>query len=106
MNYIFPELQKSTLVYKGRRFWIIEIAGEDSFGGINGNDADYAFYDAQYQAIYGNGFYAKITRTHAGDFMVTPTTTHVDLSFAVGSLSELVKKLPREMEKYLKACFG
>lgn len=105
MKYTFPDIQSSSLAYKGRRFWIIEIAGEDTFGGISKNDADYAFYYTRYQALYGEGFYAAISTTDSGDFIVTPTTTHIDISFAVDSLSEVVKKLPGVMEEYLKACY-
>lgn len=105
MNYVFPDLQSSTLAYKGRRFWIIEIAEGDNFDSTTKEDADYIFYDAQYQAIYGAGLYANISKTDSNTYLVQPTTTHVDMSFEVDSLMDVVKTLPKVMESYLKTCF-
>ncbi|MCA9423293.1 MAG: hypothetical protein KC592_19900 [Nitrospira sp.] len=106
MPYTFPNLKNSSLAYKGRRFWIIEIAEGDNFDSITKEDADYIFYDAQYQAIYGAGLYAKISKTDSNKFLVQPTTTHVDMSFEVDTLRNVVKTLPKVMESYLQTCFG
>ena len=106
MKYTFPDTQNSSITYKGRRFWIIEIAEGDEFDLISKSDADYAFYDAKYEALYGCGFYAKISKTGSDGFWVTPTTTHVDLSYSVETLTEAVKTLPAGLEYYLETCGG
>ena len=52
MKYTYPDLKNSSLAYKGRRFWIIEIAEGDTFAAdMYWEDGDYIFYDALYQSI-------------------------------------------------------
>ena len=107
MKYTFPDLKNSSLAYKGRRFWIIEIAEGDTFASdMYWVDGDYIFYDALYQSLYGEGFIATISKSEAGGFAVSPIGTHVDMSYEVESLREVVRTLPKVMEGYLKTCYG
>lgn len=107
MKYTFPDLNNSSLAYKGRRFWIIEIAeGDTFFTHITKSDGDYIFYDALYQSLYGEGFIAVISKTDAGNFLVSPMSTHVDMSYKAESLREVARTLPKVMEDYLKTCYG
>jgi hypothetical protein len=107
MKYEFPDLKNSSLAYKGRRFWIIEIEEEDTFySDITKDDGDYIFYDALYHSLYGEGFIAVISKSKTGEFITKPLSTHVDMSFKAQSLREVVKRLPSVMEGYLTTCHG
>jgi hypothetical protein len=107
LKYSFPDIKNSSLAYKGRRFWIIEIANEDVFDdAFTKDDGDYIFYDAEYQRLYEQGFCAVISKTPSGTLLVTPTHTHVDMSYESESLKDVVRTLPKAMEEYLKTCFG
>ena len=107
MTYTFPDLKNSTLAYKGRRFWIIEIAEGDTFSSdITLADGDYVFYDALYESLYGEGFIATISKSEVNGFIVNPRGTHVDMSYDAGSIREVIRTLPKVLEDYLKTCYG
>lgn len=43
--YYIPVLGDNKIVYKGRRFWIVELSGNDNFEIMNKEDCDYVLYD-------------------------------------------------------------
>ena len=51
MKYSRPDIGENTLAYKGRRYWIIELAPGGEFDFVTQELGDYAMYDCLY-----NGF--------------------------------------------------
>lgn len=51
MRYITPPIGKHKIVYKGRRYLVIELAGEEPFEYVNKQLCDYVFYDKLLDAI-------------------------------------------------------
>ncbi len=43
--YIIPILGDNTIAYKGRRFWIVELTGQDDFEFISKDEFDFVLYD-------------------------------------------------------------
>lgn len=43
--YIIPILGDNKIAYKGRRFWIVELTGQDDFEFISKDEFDYVLYD-------------------------------------------------------------
>lgn len=43
--YIIPVLGDNKIVYKGRRFWIVELSGDDDFELMSKEECDYVIYD-------------------------------------------------------------
>ena len=106
VKYQFPDVDESKLAYRGRRFWIIDLPDnpESMLGNHTKKDADYVFYDAKAQALYGEGLYALITRRDDGKFDVSPIFTHVDTSYVATDIDDIVKTLPKVIEDYFVTC--
>lgn len=43
--YVIPELGDNKIVYKGRRFWIVELCGNENFEFMAKDEWDYVLYD-------------------------------------------------------------
>ena len=65
MRYVTPDLEGNDLAYKGRRFWVVDLAGGGSFQGIHHATADYVIYDR-----FGDVAMARVMRREGGGFRV------------------------------------
>ena len=108
VQYRFPDIDVQRLIYKGRRFWIIELTSEkdSELRNFSKDDGDYVFYDAKWQALYDEGLYAFISKREDGQYLVEPNFTHVDISYEAGSIKEVVSTLPEIVDDYCKAVCG
>ena len=101
MQYIRPDLGKHTLAYKGRRYWVIEIAEGEVFDYRDKSDCDYVLWDGE----YGSGI-ATIKDDGDGQF-TGKINSHVDLGTSeFSTLKEAVKVLSHDVECYLDAVVG
>lgn len=107
VEYQFPEIDSSRLVYKGQRFWIIELSNEkeSQLSGWSNKDGDCVFYDAKSKLFFGEGIYAIINKRKDGKFDVEPIT-HFDVSYVADSIKEVVRTLPKVIDDYYKKILG
>jgi hypothetical protein len=98
MRYTRPELGNHTLAYRGRRYWVVQIAPGERFEYVDDSMGDYAVYDC----LYGNVF-AIVKDDGKGGFLGS-TISHVDLGeTGFGSLEEAANHLSAEHDAYIKA---
>ena len=45
MKYITPDLEGNRLAYRGRRYWLVELAAGASFQCVDKEEADYVVFD-------------------------------------------------------------
>lgn len=96
-RYIRPEVGDNNIVYKGRRYWVIQMTGQDSIEGFSKNDCDYLIYDGLFGAIM-----ALIEKQEDGKIKGT-LMSHVELSYLFNSLEDAIKKLPVYADDYYKS---
>ncbi len=98
MRYVRPELGNNTIAYKGRRYWLIEIAEGGDFDGWKSPDYGYVLVDC----LLG-GVIALIANTPDGKYSGS-IISHFDCgTFEFSSIQEAVNKLIKESEEYSKA---
>lgn len=84
MRYTSPELEGNSLAYRGRRFWVVELAANGSFQGFTEELGEYVVFDRLY-----NGVAASIRRMDDGRLLVTTTAMFATRGVA-GNLKEAV----------------
>ena len=52
-TYIRPSLSEATAVYKGRRYWVLEIPEGGRVEGFSKQDADFLVWDGVYGTVIG-----------------------------------------------------
>ena len=98
MRYTRPELGNHTLAYKGRRYWVVQIAPGERFEYADGSMGDYAVYDC----LHGNVF-AMVKDDGKGRFLGS-IISHVDLGETrFSSLEDAAFSLSMEYDTYIKA---
>lgn len=88
------------MVYKGRRYKLVELKLDPAFDIWTTDDADYVLWDGEYDA-----YLALVNRIPDGGFRGI-LNAHVDLTYEYKTLRETVSGLIGEMESYLKSCCG
>ena len=86
------------VVYKGKRYWIIELTGKSFLDGFGSDFCQYIMYDK----LYG-GIIATISRTDEGTFRAS-LMSHVELTYDFSQMSELIKSVPVHANEYYKIC--
>lgn len=100
MRYSSPDLEGNRLAYKGRRFWIVEIADGGSFHGFDRKEfGEYAVYDR----LYG-GVSAVIKRS--GDEYEITTTTYLEMVRRAPTLKECARALYFMIEEEMRLLDG
>ena len=51
MKYIPPEVGDNMVVYKGKRYWVIEFTGKDKIEGFGKDDCQFIIYDKDDRGI-------------------------------------------------------
>ena len=97
MKYSRPDIGENTLAYKGRRYWIIELAPGGEFDFVTQELGDYAMYDCLY-----NGVLATLKNTVDGGVSGT-LVSHVELTYEFNDIREAAKWLPEHWDDYCKA---
>ena len=78
MKYIPPEVGDNKVVYKGKRYWIIEFTGKDKIDGFGRDNCQFIIYDKDYRAIlayidFKNGEYCAKLAWAIDDFTINTT---------------------------------
>ncbi len=97
VGYVRPEIGDNIAIYKGRRYWVIQMTGQDSIEGFSKNDCEYLMYDGLFGAIM-----ALIHKQENGKFKGS-LMSHVELWYLFDSMEEAIKKLPICAENYYKS---
>jgi hypothetical protein len=99
-TYQFPDLTGWNVVYKGRRYKVIQLEEGCSFDGWSTDDGDYLMWDGFY-----NGWVAFIDHVEGGGFS-GHLNAHVALDYHYDTMREAVGGLQVAMDEYAKACCG
>jgi len=51
MKYISPEVGDNTVVYKGKRYWVVEFTGKEKIDGFGRGDCQFIMYDKYHRLI-------------------------------------------------------
>lgn len=51
MRYKEPSLGASKAIYKGKRYWVIELAESSEIGGFGTDECQYVMYDKLYDSV-------------------------------------------------------
>jgi hypothetical protein len=96
MKYHRPDIGNNTLAYKGRRYWVIELAQDGKFDFVTKELGDYVLWDCLF-----NGVLATIKNTKGGG-VVGSLMSHVELSYSFRNIEDAAKTLPTYYEGYIK----
>jgi hypothetical protein len=96
MKYRRPEIGNNTLAYKGRRYWLIELAPDGKFDFVTKELGDYALWDCLYENVI-----ATVRTKNDGDVVGT-LLSHVELSYCFDNIEDAAKFLPKLYDVYLK----
>ena len=97
MKYITPDLEGNRLAYRGRRYWLVELADGASFQCVDKEEADYVVFDRLDDAPI-----ARVTRIPDGTFEIS-TIMGFASDYSV-TLEEAVKVAASLIDEELKAC--
>jgi hypothetical protein len=98
VTYEFPDLTGWNVVYKGRRYKVIELEPDRTFDGwMTTADYDYVMWDGEY-----NSHLALIKKKDKGGFR-GHINAHVDLWYDYNSIRDAVNGLAADMDRYCKA---
>ena len=98
MLYTYPDIGDNKVVYKGKRYWIIELVGKDEIDGFGRDFCDLLMYDKLYGAIL-----ATIKKNVNGKYTVS-LMSHVELTYELNDLKEAAQVVPSYADAYYKAC--
>ena len=97
-RYVTPDLEGNTLAYKGRRYWLVELAEDGEFQCVDTSIADYVGFDRLDNAPIG-----RVARIPGAGFEVSTI-----MGFAgpeeVDTLREAVTMAVDLLDDELKAC--
>ena len=95
-----PIVGDNQVIYKGKRYWIIELTGTDEIDGFGADFCQFVMYDKLYQAIL-----ATITKKADGKYRAS-LMSHVELWYDFDNMNELILSTPSYYDAYEKACNG
>jgi hypothetical protein len=95
-----PIVVDNKVIYKGKRYWIIELTGKDEINGFGSDFCQFIMYDKLYEAIL-----ATITKKTDGKWRAS-LMSHVELWYDFDHMDELIHSTPAYFESYAKACYG
>lgn len=94
--YIRPQVADNKVVYKGKRYWLVELTGKESIDGLDSSDGDYLMYDGLYGATL-----AVIKKLESGKLWGS-LMSHVELGYEFDDLPSAIKSLPKLYDWYCK----
>ena len=100
MKYKKPTVGDNKVVYKGKRYWIIELSGKQEIEGFGSDFCQYIMYDKLYEGIL-----ATIKKNDKG-ILRASLMSHVELSYEFNDMKELIQLVPVHADAYYKACGG
>jgi hypothetical protein len=100
MKYIPPNVGDNKVVYKGKRYWIIEFTGKDKIDGLGTDDCQFVMYDKLYQAVFAI-IVMKDEKYYASLYYGID-----DVSESYDTIKDVAKYVPIMDAWYLKHCYG
>jgi hypothetical protein len=101
MKYRRPDIGENSIAYKGRRYWVIELAPNGKFDWMDKSSGEYALWDCLCDAIIAT------IKLNSDDKFIGEIVAHVDCgSREFASLPEAVGCLAAESDWYSKAVSG
>lgn len=98
MRYKKPDLKDNKAVYKGKRYWVVELSGKEEVDGFGADFCDYIMYDKLFEATL-----ATIKKEPNGK-LVASLMSHVDLSYEFDDMRDLIVSVPAYADAYYKDC--
>ncbi len=98
MKYTRPDVGNNCIAYRGRRYWVIELAGDDNFLGWESLDCNFVLYDCLDVCPL-----ALIDRTDDGKFVGKILSHHDTGEFEYDNLQEAASGLSAVVDWYAKA---
>ena len=98
MLYTYPNIGDNKAVYKGKRYWIIELIGKDAIDSFDREFCDVIMYDKLYGATL-----ATIKKNADGTYTVS-LMSHVELTYKLDDLQDVAQNVPLYADAYYKAC--
>ena len=95
-----PKVGDNKVIYKGKRYWVIELTGKDQVDGFGPDFCQFVMYDKLYQATL-----ATITTNKNGTFRAS-LMSHIELWYDNDTMDELIQTTPYYADAYYKACGG
>jgi hypothetical protein len=92
-----PHLDGHRVLYKGKRYWVIEVDADHPFEGIDASCAEFVVYD-----LLARGVVATATKMAKGRYACS-LMSHVALTYSVDSVRDMVMTSAKEMNRYMKA---
>lgn len=97
MRYVTPDLQGNSLAYRGRRYWVVELAPGCSFQCVDTSVADYVVFDRLDDAPVG-----RVSRDPDGGFEVSTIMGFAGADYAA-TLREAVQIAVRLTDQECRA---
>lgn len=100
MKYIPPEVGDNKVVYKGKRYWIVEFTGKDKIDGFGREDCQLIMYDKEC-----NGILAYIDFKN-GEYFASLAWGIDDYTCSFDTIKYVAKGVVKMDSYYAKHCFG
>ncbi len=97
-SYSNPKLNGQRVLWKGRRYWVIEVTPELPYDFVNSKLGDAVLYDGLYDAIA-----ATATKLTDGTYECS-LISHVEILCYASSVRDIAKVVPPVLDDYLKRC--
>ena len=100
MKYIPPEAGDNKVIYKGKRYWIVEFTGKDKIDGFSRENCQFIMYDKDYRVILA---YIDIKN---GEYYATLAWGIDDFTRSYDNIKDVVEGVVDMDKFYAKHCFG
>ena len=100
MKYKEPNIGDNSVVYKGKRYWIVELTGKDNIDGFDSEFCQFIMYDKLEMAVI-----ATIVKMANGKFR-SSLISHVELWHEFNDMPEVIRMTPSCANAYYKTCIG
>jgi hypothetical protein len=100
MKYIPPDVGDNKVVYKGKRYWIVEFTGKDKINLFGRNNCQFIMYDKYYKGILA------CIDIKNGEYCATLAWGIDNFTRKFENIEELVKGIIDMDRYYAKHCFG
>jgi hypothetical protein len=100
MKYIPPEVGDNNVIYKGKRYWIVEFSGKDKIDGFGSENCQFIMYDKD-----RNGILAYIDMKN-GEYFATLAWGIDNFTKSFSNIKDVVQGVVDMDRYYAKHCFG
>lgn len=100
MKYLPPNVGDNKVVYKGKRYWIIEFTSKDKIDKLGRDDCQFVMYDKLFQAVFAI-VVMKEEKYYASLYWGID-----DVSESYDTIKDVAKYVPIMDAWYLKHCYG